>query len=175
MVVLRTDRLVLRRLTTDDAALIYELMNDPDWLRYIGDRGIRTLDDARTYLLEGPIATYARLGFGLYRVELRETGVPIGICGLVKRDALEDVDVGFAILPQFRSRGYAHEAAAAMLEYGTRTLGLARIVAIVSPENHASMQLLHKLGLRPERRVQLAPGAKEVCVFGPAPAESSAA
>ena len=168
MEVLRTDRLVLRWLSVDDAAFIHELVNDPDWLRYIGDRGVRTLDDARNYLLAGPIAMYARLGFGLYRVELRESGAPIGICGLIKRDSLDDVDVGFAFLPRFRSLGYAYEAAAATLEYGRRTFGLARIVAIVSPDNRPSIRLLEKLGLALERSIQLAPEAEEVYLFGPA-------
>jgi len=173
--VLRTERLVLRWLSIEDAEFIYELVNDPDWLRYIGDRGVRTLDDARSYLLYGPIAMYAEHGFGLYRVELRESGTPIGMCGLLKRETLEDVDVGFAFLPQFRSRGYAYEAAAATLAYGRQALGLTRIVAIVSPENHISMRLLRKLGLEFERQLQLAPGAAEVCLFSPAPLESSAA
>ena len=171
--VLRTDRLVLRRFSIEDAEFIYELVNDPDWLRYIGDRGVRTIDDARSYLLHGPIAMYAQHGFGLYCVELRESRVPIGMCGLLKRDTLEDVDLGFAFLPHFRSRGYAYEAAAATLAYGRQTLGLACIVAIVSPENHVSMQLLRKLGLEFERRVQLAPEAPEVCLFGPVPLEPS--
>jgi RimJ/RimL family protein N-acetyltransferase len=173
MEVIRTERLVLRRLTTEDAELILELVNDPDWLLYIGDRGVRSLQDARDYLLRGPIDMYARLGFGLFRVELRESGVPIGICGLIKRDALEDVDVGSALLPRFRSRGYAREAAAATLEYGRETLGLARIVAIVSPENHPSMGLLRKLGMGPERKIRLAEDADEVCLFGPAPPQLS--
>lgn len=166
MEVLRTDRLVLRCLNTGDAEFIHVLMNDPDWLRYIGDRGIHTPEDARAYLQQGPMAMYAERGFGLYRVELREGGTPIGICGLIKRDALEDVDIGFAFLPRFRGRGYAFEAAAATLEFGRRTLGLSRIVAIVSPENRVSMLLLEKLGLVMERRVQLTPGASEVCLFG---------
>lgn len=165
MEVLRTDRLVLRWLDTGDAEFIHELMNDPDWLRYIGDRGIRTPEDARAYLQQGPMAMYAEHGFGLYRVELREGGTPIGICGLIKRDALEDVDIGFAFLPQFRGRGYAFEAAEGTLEFGRRTLGLSRIVAIVSPENRVSMLLLEKLGFVMERRVQLTPGASEVCLF----------
>src|SRR5438270_3424377 len=129
--VLRTERLVLRRLTAGDADFILALVNDPDWLRYIGDRRIRTREDASAYLLAGPLAMYDRLGFGLYRVELRESGVPIGICGLLKRDALDDVDIGFAMLPHFRARGYAFEAAAATLAYGQRELGLLRIVAVV--------------------------------------------
>lgn len=173
MEVIQTDRLVLRWLTTEDAGFIHELLNDPDWLRYIGDRGVRTLEDARDYLLQGPIAMYAQAGFGLYRVELRESRVPIGICGLIKRDALEDVDIGFAFLPQFRGQGYAWEAAAATLEYGRRTLGLSRIVAIVSPKNHSSIQLLQKLGLRFERKIRLTSDANEVDLFGPGPNEPS--
>jgi RimJ/RimL family protein N-acetyltransferase len=165
MEVLRTERLILRRLTTEDAEFIVELMNDPDWLRYIGDRGVRTVEEARTYLLAGPLAMYDRLGFGLYCVELRESGVPIGICGLLKRDALVDVDIGFAMLPAFRARGYAYEAAAATLEYAKRELGLTRVVAIVSPENEGSKQLLRKLGLRFERTTRLSADGKEVCIF----------
>jgi len=167
MEVLRTERLILRRLTLDDAEFVLELVNDPDWLRYIGDRGVRTLDDARAYLLGGPLAMYERFGFGLYCVALGESGVSIGICGLLKRDALEDVDIGFAMLPAFRTHGYAYEAAAATLEYAARELGLARVVAIVSPENEASMRLLGKLGLSLERMTRLTAAGKEVCLFGP--------
>ncbi|MBE9155968.1 GNAT family N-acetyltransferase [Nodosilinea sp. LEGE 06152] len=174
MEVIQTERLVLRWLSTEDAEFIYELVNDPEWLRFIGDRGIRTLEAARQHILQGPIAMYGQLGFGLYRVELRESQVPIGICGLIKRDSLEDVDLGFAFLPQFRSRGYAYEAAAATLEYGRQRLGLSRIVAIVSPDNHVSMQLLQKLGLQLERKVQLASGVEEVCLFGPTLTQPSA-
>src|SRR5215218_10903110 len=115
--VLSTERLVLRRLAAEDAEFILELMNDPDWLRFIGDRGIRTVEDARGYIATGPVDMYARLGFGLYAVELREDRTPIGICGLIRRDWLEDVDLGFAFLPHFRGAGYAHEAAAETLEY----------------------------------------------------------
>jgi len=169
---MRTDRLVLRRLSVEDAEFIFALVNDADWIRYIGDRGVRTFEDARTYLLQGPIAMYGLVGFGLYCVELRESRVPIGICGLIKRDTLDDVDVGFAFLPEFRSHGYAYEAARATLEHGRQEFGLSRIVAIVSPENHASIRLLQKLGLGLERAVQLAGDEDEVYLFGPAPAEN---
>jgi RimJ/RimL family protein N-acetyltransferase len=151
--VLETDRLILRRLSTDDAEFILELVNDPAFLRFIGDRGVRTLDDARAYILKGPVDMYDRLGHGLYAVEL--AGVPIGMCGLIKRDALEDVDLGFAFLPRFRGQGYAREAAAATLAYGRAALGLRRIVAITSPDNHASAGLLEKLGFRFERMLSL--------------------
>jgi len=164
--VLETERLVLRWLAEEDASFILELTNDPDWLRHIGDRGIRTVDDARGYIATGPAAMYARHGFGLYAVELRESATPIGICGLIKRDWLEDVDVGFALLPRFRGKGYAREAASATLEYARGTLGLLRIAAIVSPGNDDSIRLLAKLGLGFERMARPSADAEEVCVYG---------
>jgi ribosomal-protein-alanine N-acetyltransferase len=164
--VLATERLVLRWLAEEDAGFILELTNDPDWLRHIGNGGIRTLDDARGYIATGPAAMYARLGFGLYAVELRESGTPVGICGLIKRDWLEDVDVGFAFLPRFRGMGYAREAASATLEYARSALGLCRIAAIFSPDNDASIRLLAKLGLSFERMARPAADGEEVCVFG---------
>lgn len=147
MRVLETERLSLRWLEPDDADFILELTNDPDWLRHIGDRGIRCADDALRYIAEGPRAMYERLGFGLYAVELQGGGMPIGLCGLIKRDWLDDVDVGFAFLPAYRGQGYAVEAARATLEHGRRDLGLRRIAAIVSPAYAVSIRLLEKLGL----------------------------
>jgi RimJ/RimL family protein N-acetyltransferase len=163
--VLSTERLVLRHLAADDADFILALTNDPDWLRYIGDRGIRTADDARGYIATGPADMYARLGFGLYAVELMEDRTAIGICGLIRRDWLEDVDLGFAFLPRFRGVGYAHEAAAATVEYARATLGLDRLLAIVSPENEDSVRLLGKLGMTFQRMARPAPEAGEVSVF----------
>jgi RimJ/RimL family protein N-acetyltransferase len=164
--VLETDRLSLRWLRADDAEFILELLNDPSFLRFIGDKGVRTLADARDYILNGPVEMYARLGFGLYLTELKEGGVPIGVCGLIKRDGLDDVDIGFALLPRFWSKGYAYEAASAVMAYGKDALGLERIVAITSPDNHASGRLLEKLGLRFERMVRLSEDAEEVRLFG---------
>ena len=167
MNVLSTSRLSLRRLDEGDAAFIVELMNDPDWLRFIGDRGVRTLDDARDYIATGPGAMYARHGYGLYAVERRNEPGPIGICGLVRRDWLEDADLGFAFLPAFRGAGYAREAAAATLEHAKDDLGLHRVLAIVSPENEASVRLLARLGMTFQRMDRPAPGAaEEVCVYG---------
>jgi len=164
--VLETDRLTLRWLTADDSAFILELLNDPGWLRFVGDKGVHTLEEARGYLLKGPIDMYRRLGFGLYLTELKESGVPIGICGLIKRDGLEDVDVGFAFLPQFRTKGYAYESASAIMVYGKDVLKLERIVAVTSPENHNAARLLGKLGLRFERMVTLGTGGAEMKLFG---------
>jgi len=163
--VVETNRLILRRLSADDGEFILELLNDPSWLRFIGDKGVRTLEDARNYIVTGPVDMYARVGFGLYLVERKPDAVPIGICGLIKRDALEDVDIGFAFLPGFRARGYALEAAAAVMEYAKSAFGLRRLVAITTPENEASIRLLEKLGLRFERMMKLAGDSRDVSLF----------
>jgi RimJ/RimL family protein N-acetyltransferase len=165
MIVVETDRLTLRRLDLADAEFILRLLNDPSFLRFIGDRGVRTLDDARKYISNGPMASYERFGFGLYVTERKEDRVPIGICGLLKRDSLKDVDVGFALLPQFWSKGYAFEAASAVMAYGRSVLGLGRIVAITSPDNEASIRLLEKLGMRFESMVRLSEDSSEVRLF----------
>lgn len=158
MIVLETDRLTLRRLQLSDAEFIFKLVNDPSWLRFIGDKGVRNLDDARRYLREGPLDMYARFGFGMFAVEIKTSGAPAGMCGLIKRDSLADVDVGYALLPEFRGQGYAYEAASAVLAYGNQTLRLRRIVAITSPGNDSSVRVLEKMGMRFERLIEFAPG-----------------
>lgn len=168
MIVTTTDRLTLRLLNVDDGEFVLELLNEPSWLQFIGDKGVRTLEDARTYIVTGPMAMYDRHGFGLYVTERRSDGVPMGICGLIKRDRLDDVDIGFAFLPRYWGRGYAYEAAAAVMEYGRTVLGLQRIVAITSPENASSARLLEKLGLRFERMVQMTDDGAPDRLFAPA-------
>lgn len=166
MIVLQTERLVLRRLSSGDSEFILELLNQPSFLQYIGDKGVRNNDDAINYIQTGPVASYERFGFGLYLVELKDTAVPIGICGLLKRDTLPDVDVGFAFLPEYWSRGYAFEAAEAVMNYGKEVLGLRRIVAITSLDNEASIKLLEKIGLKFERLIKLSEDQPEVRLFG---------
>ena len=166
MKILETDRLILRQLSPEDAEFILQLLNEPSWLRFIGDKGVRTLEDARAYILNGPVAMYARLGFGLYLVELKAASLSIGICGLIKRDSLEDVDIGFAFLPKYWGRGYAYEAANAVMDYGVSVLGLKRIVAITSVDNESSVKLLVKLGLRFEGMLKLPNDSEEVRLFG---------
>jgi len=144
--VIETERLVLRRFDRGDAPFILRLLNEPSWIDNIGDKGVRTLDDAARYIENGPVAMYARTGFGLYLVELKPDAEPIGMCGLIKREGLVDVDVGFAFLPAYWGRGFAREAASATVEYGKRMLGLARIVAIVADDNDRSAALLERLG-----------------------------
>jgi RimJ/RimL family protein N-acetyltransferase len=165
VVVFETDRLVLRRLAVEDAPFILRLLNEPSFLEHIGDRGVRNLADAKQYILSGPVASYDRHGFGLFLVELKAGGAPIGICGLLKRDALDDVDLGFAFVPESWSKGYAFESTTATLAHAHDTLHLKRIVAITSPDNVASINLLVKLGFYFERMV-LMPGDKaEVKLF----------
>jgi [ribosomal protein S5]-alanine N-acetyltransferase len=166
--VLETERLRLRELTADDAEFVVAQLNDPEFIRNVADRGVRTAAAARTYILDGPVASYRRHGFGLLLVELKDSRTPIGICGLIRREGLDDVDLGYALLPHFRSKGHAHEAAAAVMAH-TRILGLARVVAIVSSHNSESIRLLRKLGFWYERQIRLADDAEELELFAWAP------
>jgi RimJ/RimL family protein N-acetyltransferase len=163
-VVLRTERLRLRHMSEGDAAFMLGLLNDPAWIRFIGDRGVRTEDQARDYIRAGPVDMVRRLGFGFYVVELNESGCPVGVCGLAKRDFLDDVDVGYAFLPQHWGQGYAFEAASGVLAHAKHDIGLKRIVATVRAENAASIKLLEKLGLRFERTLPR-PDAPDLQVF----------
>lgn len=148
---LQTPRLNLRPFTLADAGHIVQLLNQPSFIRFIGDRGVRTVADAENYLAEGPLKSYAQNGFGLWCVEETATQTFVGMCGLIKRPELEDVDIGYALLPEFWGRGYATEACAAVLNYARVTLKLNRLVAIVAPDNAASIRVLEKIGLQFER------------------------
>lgn len=151
--ILETDRLSLRQAVAHDHEFIFRLLNEPSWLRFIGDRNITTPEDARHYISEVLVPTYARFGFGLYIVEIKQTNTPIGLCGLIKRDNLKDVDIGFAFLRQYWHCGYALESARAVIRHASQTFALKRIVAITSPENTSSTKLLNRLGFVYERMV----------------------
>jgi ribosomal-protein-alanine N-acetyltransferase len=163
--ILETERLLLRQLTTEDAEFILELLNEPSFIQYIGDRGVRTLTDARSYILNGPISSYAKNGFGLYLVILRETNESIGMCGLIKRDGLDDVDIGYSFLPKYWSKGYAVESAQATKEYARDVIRLKRLVAITDPANEGSIRVLEKIGLRFEKMIRLSEGDIDLKVF----------
>lgn len=162
---IETERLTLRKFSVDDAAFILELLNDDSFIRNIGDKGVRTEADAAGYLQNGPISSYQRFGFGLYAVELKESGELIGMCGLLKRDALPEPDIGFAFLPKFRSKGYAREAAAAVIDQGKNALGLKRILAITTMDNTTSIRVLEKSGLRFERMIKMSENEPELKLF----------
>ena len=165
LLALETARLTLRPIGLGDAPFLLDLLNEPSFLLHIGDKGVRTLDDARRYIEDGPLASYARFGFGLRLVQRRAGGEPIGICGLLKRDWLEDVDLGFALRPGFWGQGYAFEAASAVLAHERRPLGRRRIVAVTSLDNAPSIQLLSKLGFRFERVARFTEGGEELRLF----------
>ena len=165
MKVLETERLTLRRMTTDDAPFILELLNEPGFIRFVADRGLRTNADAVTYITDKVLPSYAQFGFGYYIVELKESGVPIGSCGLQKRETLEDVDIGYSLLEKYCKQGFAYEAAAALYQYGRDVLQLPRIVAMTATDNHSSIKLLEKLGLRFEKMIDLPGYAGESKLF----------
>ena len=164
--ILETPRLRIRTFSVDDAPFAYELVNDPDWIRNIGDRNVRSLEDARGYLERGPIAMYERYGFSLFAVVLKETDATIGMCGLIRREGLEDVDIGFAFLPANRGKGYALESAKAVMEHAWGPLRLARLVAIVDPANAPSIRLLETLGFTFERWMRLPNDPVELKLLG---------
>lgn len=165
MTVLETDRLILRRFTVGDAQFILALLNEPSFLRYIGDKNVRNLEDARQYILSGPIASYEKNGFGLYLVELKESTTPIGMCGLLKREELPDPDIGFAFLPAVWGKGFASEAAAAVLKDAHQKLRLERILAITSLDNDTSIKLLERLGFTFQRAIKMLLTGEQVKLF----------
>lgn len=165
MIVLKTERLSLSELTGEEAEFIFRLMNSPGWLQYIGDRGIRTIEDARQYILNKTMKSYTEHGYGMYLVRTEQDQVPIGICGLVRRDFLDDTDIGFAFLPEYNGKGYAFESASAVLQYARESLGMKKVIAIVSHDNQPSIRLIEKLGMRLEKTVPFPGEETQVFLF----------
>lgn len=161
----QTERLSMRRLTLADADLMLAIWNDPAFVRYVGDRGIHTLEEAQQAMIEGPLMLYEKYGYGPYRVALVPDDTAIGICGIFRRDGLSDPDIGFALLPEYCGRGYAFEAAEAVIDYARNDLGLNTLTAIVSPANTASVGLIGKLGLRFERMYAWPDDDEEVAIY----------
>lgn len=157
MLILHTERLTLRTVEADDAPFYLALLNEPTYIAHISDRGIRTLGAAREAIEQGPRLMQRRLGFSLYLIERRADAAPLGICGLIKRDTLADVDIGYAVMQRYAGQGYAHEAAAAVLAHGRDSLGLPRLLGVTGPDNAGSNRLLQKLGLRLEKTLQFKP------------------
>lgn len=166
MKILETKRLCLRQASSDDAKFILELLNDPAFIQNIGDRGLRTLEDARNYISNRLITSYKDYGFGMYLVVLKNTGEVAGLCGLVKRDGLDDVDIGYAFLPRYWSKGYATEAALAIKEYAKDAIGLKRLVAITDPLNQGSIRVLEKIGLKFEKMIRLSEDDIDLKLYG---------
>lgn len=165
MKILETNRTILREIVRSDAEFILDLLNQPSFIKNIGDRNVRSVDESREFIENRFRASYQTFNFGLWAIELKETGTAIGICGFVKRDFLPDADIGFALLPQFERRGYTFEAASASMKYGAEKLNLKRVLAITSKNNEASGKLLEKLGFRFERLIEPAPDDEELKLF----------
>jgi ribosomal-protein-alanine N-acetyltransferase len=163
---LETPRLILRRLRFDDAPFVVALLNEPSFIENIGDRGVRSIEDAHRYLREGPMAMYSHHGFGLWHTARKSDGAPIGMCGLLKRDILPDVDLGYAFLPAYWGRGFAQEAAAATVTHARRNFGLERLVGVVSENNAGSIRVLEKCGLVFERMFSMSPDEQPVRLYG---------
>lgn len=159
--VIDTPRLRLFRLAAEDAPLMLAIWNDPKFIRHVFDRGIRTVEQAQEALAAGALRMYEEFGFGPFGLALRSNNEPVGICGLFRREGLDDTDIGYAVLPDYRGLGYAREAAVAVIEYARDSLGLQRLTAIVSPNNVASINLTEQLGFRYERTIRM-PGSDDV-------------
>jgi RimJ/RimL family protein N-acetyltransferase len=166
---IETNRLHIRIVSLNDAPFIFELLNSPAWLQFIGDRGIHTLEDARQYIRNVPLKNYAELGFGPYLVQLKPNNAPIGLCGLFKRETLADPDIGFAFLPEYIGSGYGYETASAIMDYSRNVLGINRLLGITDPANHKSIRLLEKLGLRFEKRIRFKADSEESLLFATGP------
>lgn len=162
---LETNRLALSHLSHDDCEFILGLVNEPAFKRYIGDRQVHNLEDARAYLQKGAIGSYGQHGFGLYRVGLKPEGTPLGICGLVKREEFEHPDLGFAFREQYWENGYAYESCMATIEHARRDLGLEQIIAIVDGDNDSSIRLLRKLGFRFAEMIRMPGESKDICRY----------
>lgn len=160
-----TPRLALRHLSDADATFLVAILNDAEFLQFIGDRGVRSAADAVAYLHNGTLQSYATHGYGMYCVERKNDGVAIGLCGLVRRDWLDGIDLGFAFLPAFRRQGYAMEATTATVQHAFNDVGLERLLAIVQPENRGSIALLDKLGMTLTGHVRPPGGEDELCLY----------
>lgn len=165
MIVIETERLILREFTEEDAPFIYELLNSPGWLKYIGTRGIADLEAARKYIADMMMPSYEKNGFGLYMMARKEDGALMGMCGLIDRDSLEDVDIGFAILPEYEGKGYTREASEATMEYARNPLGLKKIVGITVPYNTGSIKVMEKIGMKFEKMIRVPNDPEELMLY----------
>lgn len=166
MRIAETSRLLITKITLRDAQFFLELVNSPHWLKYIGDRHLKTIKDTKTYLQNGTLKSYTNFGFGFYKLQLKENeNKTIGICGLIKREQLEDVDIGFALLPEYEGKGFGYEASLAVLKLAKEKFNLKKIIAVTLSTNTNSIKLLEKLGLSYEKKVIPFEDGEELLLF----------
>lgn len=163
--IIETERLILREFNANDSKFILDLLNTPAWIKYIGNRGVHSIEDAQSYIMNGPAKSYETNGFGLWMIELKSTGTAMGMCGLIKRAGLEDIDIGFALLPGYEGKGYAYEAASATMDFA-RKKDIPRVVAITLEHNENSIRLLKRIGLQFEKMITLPGDDEELMLFG---------
>ena len=163
MIILETDRLQILEFEKSDAQFIFELINEPEWIEYIGDKNVKNVNDAENFITNKLMPSYSENGYGLYVVKLKKTGKPIGMCGLVNRLGLNNTDIGFAYLKKYQRKGFAFESSTAILDYAKNILNLNRVVAITNPNNIASGKLLEKLGLTFDKMIDLSEDGKDIC------------
>lgn len=163
--ILETERLRLREFTLEDTAFIIELLNSPGWLQYIGDRNIKTEEQAAAYLQNGPLKSYGKNGYGLSLVEKKDDGAPVGMCGIINRDNLDTPDIGFAFLPAYIGLGYGSEIANATLQYAKDVLGMPKVVAVVMAENTPSKRLLEKIGMQYVKNFSFPESKEELLLY----------
>jgi len=168
MTLLTTQRLILELATKNDASFLYELMNDASYIENIGDRNINSIHDAENFITDKFLKSYSDNGYGYYIIKFKDSKIPIGICGLVNREELKVIDIGFALLPEFIQKGFAFEATNALYDYAKNTLKIEDIVAIADAKNKKSIALLGKLGLQFEKMVQLEDDPLECMLFSKA-------
>jgi RimJ/RimL family protein N-acetyltransferase len=145
-----TARLTLTPLTLNHDAFIITLLNSPGWLRFIGDRKVKTADDAKAYITKIVNSTQ----FKYWVAKLKDTGEPIGVITLIERDYLPHPDIGFAFLPAYAKMGYAFEGADAVMHGLALAMGLSRLLAITLRDNVGSIGLLKKLGFVFDREME---------------------
>ena len=165
MKILETERTILREVAETDASFILDLLNHPAFIRYIGDRKVRSVEQAREYIESRFTGSYKQFGFGMWVIELKADNTPIGVCGFVRREKLPDADIGFALLSRFEKKGYGFETAAAAMRYGSEELNLERVLAITSQDNEASGKLLGKLGFKFDGLIKISDDAEEAKLF----------
>ena len=162
---IETERLIICQLSVEDTEFIFKLLNSPGWLKFIGNKNVKTISDAEKYIINGPVKSYENNGFGLCLVKLKKDNIPVGICGLIKRDSLDDIDIGFALLPEYEGNGYGYESATAVLHHAKTGLGIKKVVAITDKDNISSIKLLEKTGLQFEKKIILKGEEEEVMLF----------
>ncbi|MEZ4809127.1 MAG: GNAT family N-acetyltransferase [Allomuricauda sp.] len=163
--IIETERLIIAEVDLNDTGFIVQLLNSPTWLQFIGDKGVRNVEQAQKYIEESLIGAYRKNGFGLYKLCVKESLVPIGLCGFLQRDYLDSPDIGFALLPEYESKGFMYEAGSALMDYGTSKLKLECVLAIVMPQNGKSRKLLERIGLHQIGTVTPKGGTEELLLF----------